>query len=56
MKQICSSVKLFSYPAYYENDGTLVLMEGDAMKDDGLPEKVRIIYLSERRSRTAVSF
>ena len=27
------------YPAYYENDGTLVLMEGDAMKDDGLPEK-----------------
>ena len=28
-----------AYPAYYENDGTLVLMEGDAMKDDGLPEK-----------------
>ena len=27
------------YPAYYENDGTLVLMEGDTMKDDGLPEK-----------------
>ena len=27
------------YPAYYENDGTLVLMEGDAVKDDGLPEK-----------------
>ena len=26
------------YPAYYENDGTLVLMEGDTMKDDGLPE------------------
>ena len=27
------------YPAYYENDGTLVLMEGETMKDDGLPEK-----------------
>lgn len=27
------------YPAYYEKDGTLVLMEGDALKDDGLPEK-----------------
>ncbi|MBR5409361.1 MAG: hypothetical protein IK104_01705 [Clostridia bacterium] len=27
------------YPAYYENDGTLVLMEGDALRDDGLPEK-----------------
>ena len=27
------------YPAYYEKDGTLVLMEGDTMKDDGLPEK-----------------
>ena len=39
MKQICSSVKLFSYPAYYENDGTLVLMEGDTMEDDGLLEK-----------------
>ena len=26
------------HPAYYENDGTLVLMEGDTMKDDGLPE------------------
>ena len=28
-----------AYPAYYENDGTLVLMEGETMKDDGLPEK-----------------
>jgi predicted small secreted protein len=27
------------YPAYYENDGTLVLMECETMKDDGLPEK-----------------
>ena len=27
------------YPAYYKNDGTLVLMEGETMKDDGLPEK-----------------
>ncbi len=27
------------YPAYFENDGTLVLMEGDFIKDDGLPEK-----------------
>lgn len=27
------------YPAYYENDGTLVLMEGETMKNDGLPEK-----------------
>ena len=27
------------YPAYYENDGTLVLMEGDALRDDSLPEK-----------------
>ena len=27
------------YPAYYEKDGTLVLMEGDTMKDDGLPEQ-----------------
>ena len=27
------------YPAFYENDGTLVLMEGETMKDDGLPEK-----------------
>ena len=29
------------YPAYFEKDGTLVLMEGDTMKDDGLPEKGR---------------
>lgn len=29
------------YPAYYEDDGTLVLMEGDTMRDDGLPEKGR---------------
>ena len=29
------------YPAYYENDGTLVLMEGETLKDDGLPEKGR---------------
>ena len=28
-----------AYPAYYENDGTLVLMEGETMQDDGLPEK-----------------
>ncbi|MCR4615430.1 MAG: hypothetical protein K5756_04705 [Clostridiales bacterium] len=28
-----------AYPAYYEDDGTLVLMEGEAIKDDGLPEK-----------------
>ena len=28
-----------AYPAYYEKDGTLVLMEGDTLKDDGLPEK-----------------
>lgn len=27
------------YPAYYDKDGTLVLMEGDTRKDDGLPEK-----------------
>jgi hypothetical protein len=27
------------YPAYYEKDGALVLMEGDVLKDDGLPEK-----------------
>ena len=27
------------YPAYYEKDGTLVLMEGDVLKDDGLPEQ-----------------
>ena len=27
------------YPAYFEKDGTLVLMEGDTLKDDGLPEK-----------------
>lgn len=30
-----------TYPAYYEKDGTLVLMEGDTMQDDGLPEKGR---------------
>ncbi len=29
------------YPAYYDDDGALVLMEGDTMKDDGLPEKGR---------------
>ena len=29
------------YPAYYEKDGTLVLMEGDVSKDDGLPETGR---------------
>ena len=28
-----------AYPAYYENDGTLVLMEGETMQDNGLPEK-----------------
>ena len=28
-----------AYPAYYEKDGALVLMEGDVLKDDGLPEK-----------------
>ena len=27
------------YPACYEKDGALVLMEGDVLKDDGLPEK-----------------
>ena len=31
-----------AYPAYYEDDGTLVLMEGDAIRDDGLPEKGKI--------------
>ena len=30
-----------AYPAYYDKDGTLVLMEGDFIKDDGLPEKGR---------------
>ena len=30
-----------TYPAYYEKDGTLVLMEGETMQDDGLPEKGR---------------
>ena len=27
------------YPAYYDEDGALVLMQGDVIKDDGLPEK-----------------
>ncbi len=28
-----------AFPAYYEKDGTLVLMEGETMRDDGLPEE-----------------
>ena len=37
-KRLAKAIKA-AYPAYYENDGTLVLMEGDTMEDDGLPEK-----------------
>jgi len=39
LKESLAKVIKAVYPAYYENDGTLDLMEGETMKDDGLPEK-----------------